>query len=774
MPDQPNAAAISLTTPLGEIPRLRVDHAEALARLEIETVADLVRHLPARYERIEAEGTIAELVLGGIGTVRGEITATRLVPRGKRPRFEAVVMDHTGRLDVVWFNQTYLKDKLYPGLVVRVQGQAKRHGASVQMVNPKFEVVEAEAPASGGTEETAAERRGTQGQEAYIRPVYPASEAISSREIERVVEVVLDGALRQIEDHLPPEFRKKRSLPELREAYRMAHRPESMEEGREAVRRLAYDELLMMQLGVFLRKAQLRGSVRAPELKWTKTIDEHIRQRFPFALTGAQERVIKEIVGDLSHDEPGNRLIQGDVGSGKTVVALYAMLVAVANKQQAALMAPTELLAEQHYLSISEMLKGSSVKVELLVGALSENEKRSIHRRLESGDIDILIGTHALLTERVRFESLAVAVIDEQHRFGVHQRVSLRSKGMGLTAEDAESAEAGGGNDRLLRPSPRPRPTSAPSAPPGVNLTITPHVIVMTATPIPRTLALTLLGDLDVSTIDELPPGRTPIVTKVVEGAKSGEVYEYVRKRLDAGEQAYIVTPMIDRGASAASLGGNSEREPEEDLNDLRTVMARLENGEFKGKRIAALHGRLKRETREAVMARFRAGQIDALVATTVIEVGVDVPNATMMVVEHAERFGLAQLHQLRGRVGRGRKKSLCVLISSPPLASGGGSLTPDAEARLAAMAATTDGFEIAEKDLLLRGPGEVFGMRQAGAPPFKVADLMRDRDLLAMARRDAETWIKKSPTLHGAGEDLLRKRLLKQHGQWLGLADVG
>ncbi|HVU65133.1 MAG TPA: helicase-related protein [Phycisphaerales bacterium] len=295
-----------------------------------------------------------------------------------------------------------------------------------------------------------------------------------------------------------------------------------------------------------------------------------------------------------------------------------------------------------------------------------------------------------------------------------------------------------------------------------------PHILVMTATPIPRTLALTLLGDLDISTIDELPPGRIPIATRIVSPDRSGEVYRYIRERLDAGEQAYIVVPLIDSGASTAGQGGD------EDLNDLRTVMARLEAHEFAGKRLAALHGRLKRDTREAVMARFRAGQIDALIATTIIEVGVDVPNANMMVVEHADRFGLAQLHQLRGRIGRGQRTHqalpppppLCVLLGQP--------LTPEAEERLKAMAATTDGFELAEVDLKLRGPGEVFGMRQAGAPPFKVADLMRDRDLLALARRDAIDWIRRSPTLHGPGEDLLRRRLLKLHGQWLGLADVG
>ncbi len=760
------AAPTSLTTPLPAVRGLRKDRADALARLDVHTVADLIRHLPMRYERQEAEATISQIVPGTIASARGEVTATRIVRHGKRPRFEVVLVDDTGRLDLVWFNMTFLKNQVYPGLRLRVQGTAKRHGPGLQMANPRLEILnaEGEAEAVPGTDDGSIPSGEPQAREARIRPVYPASEAINSQQIEKAVGTVLDAALAQIPDHLSPEYRKQRSLPELAAAYRMAHQPESLADAREATRRLAYDELLMLQLGVFLRRAQLRRTVRAPRLQCTEAIDRRIRERFPFALTGAQERVIKEITADLQSDEAGNRLIQGDVGSGKTVVALYAMLVAVANRQQAALMAPTELLAEQHFTSISKMLEGSSVRVELLIGALSESEKADIRARLASGQIDILIGTHALLTEGVRFESLAVAVIDEQHRFGVHQRASLRSKGSGTT-ESTESTERGTRQGPLPQ-SQSPPPSSVPSVPSVVNFDskpVAPHIIVMTATPIPRTLALTLLGDLDVSIIDELPPGRTPIATRVVDPARSGEVYQYIRTRLDAGEQAYIVVPLIDSGASTANEGGDAE------LNDLRTVMARLEAHEFQGKRLAAMHGRLKRDTREAIMARFRSGQIDALVATTVIEVGVDVPNANAMVIEHADRFGLAQLHQLRGRIGRGTGKShtpLCVLLGEP--------ITPDAAARLEAMAATTDGFVLAEKDLELRGPGEVFGMRQAGAPPFRVADFARDRELLAMARRDAAAWINRSPELRGPGEDLVRKRMMKLHGKWLGLGDVG
>ena len=703
---------------------MRGQWAEGLAKMGIFTVADLVKHLPMRYERIEAEAAIRDLAAGHIVTARGEVSATRIKAVGRRPRFEAVLLDHTGRLDLVWFNQTYLKDRVYPGMHLRVQGQARRFGPQggwLQIVNPKWEVLEEgeEAPASA--------------QEARVRPVYPASEHINSYRIELAVQKVLDAAVPLIEDHFGEEFRKAKDVPALGEAYRMAHRPASEEEAAAAHRRLAYDELLMLQLGVFLRRAQIRRTMRAESLKWSEEIDRRIRERFTFTLTGAQDRVIREIVEDLTHESPANRLIQGDVGSGKTVIALYAMLLAATSGHQAALMAPTELLAEQHYLSISEALKGSNVRIELLTGAMGRAEREAALARIAGesaagANADLVIGTHALLTGDVRFRSLAVVVIDEQHRFGVHQRATLKSK----------AAEVSRGKDARQ---------------------LVPHTLVMTATPIPRTLALTLLGDLDVSTIDELPPGRTPIATRVVDGEKSPEVYTFVRQRLEAGDQAYIVVPAIDTGASAAGAGGD------EDLADLRSVMTRLEAHELSGKRLAAMHGRLSPRTRDHIMHRFRAGMIDALVATTVIEVGVDVPNATVMVIEHADLFGLAQLHQLRGRVGRGKKRSVCVLIAEPK--------TPDAEQRLAAMAETTDGFVLAERDLEIRGPGEVFGQKQAGAPPFKVADLMRDRELLVMARRDAAAWIERSPELHGPGEDLLRKRLLKLHGKWLGLGDV-
>jgi ATP-dependent DNA helicase RecG len=711
-----------------DVPGIGPRRATDLATLGLTSIGRLLGYLPMRHEHLEAESTVEEVAAGRNISTRGEITATRVVMRGK-PRFEAVMLDHTGRLDLVWFNQTYLRERLHPGTRIQVEGQAKRRGPGLQLINPKFTILTdaREAPV----------------REERLRPVYPASEAVPSRMIEAAVRAVLPLALPLIEDHLSAEYRRPRELPSLAEAYRMYHAPESEAEVAAARRRLAYDELLLLQLGVALKRAHLRQTLKAPALRWSEAIDRHIRERIPFTLTPAQDGVVADLVKDLSTDAPTNRLIQGDVGAGKTAVALYAMLMAVASEQQAALMAPTEILAEQHYAGISLMLEGSKVRIALLTGATPPNERAEILDRVASGRIDLLIGTHSLLTESVRFSDLAIAIVDEQHRFGVHQRATLRSKAAGPAAANT-----------------------------------TPHILVMTATPIPRTLAITLFGDLDISVIAGLPPGRLPIATRVVPFEKRPDVYAWVRERLDRGDQAYIVAPAIgaDPGERGPALQPGVTPDDDEaessgaagPLVTTRALLAELERGPLAGKRLALLHGRLGRPTREAIMERFRAGAIDALVATTVIEVGVDVPNATTMIIENADRFGLAQLHQLRGRVGRGEKKSACVLIGPE------GELTPDGKARLDAIAATSDGFALAERDMELRGPGELFGTRQSGMPPFKVADLARDLDLLKLARRDAAAWIERSPTLAAPDEALLRRRLAKTHGQWLGLGDVG
>ncbi|MBX3383018.1 MAG: ATP-dependent DNA helicase RecG [Phycisphaeraceae bacterium] len=712
--------AVTLVTPIEALPGVTERQAGFMRSLGVTNLGRLVAYLPMRHERVEGETPVREMKADTLATARGEITATRPVRRGRSPRFEAVLHDGTGRLDLVWFNQMFVGDRVAPGVFLRVEGKVRRRGPGLQMANPRWHVVDAaqaRAPA----------------EDARVRPVYPATADFSSRQIERVMAKCVPLGLALIDDHLPEAFRREKAMPELREAYRMQHAPADEHEVKESRRRLAYDELLMLQLGVHMKRAHLRTRLKAPALRWGEAIDAHIRQRLPFTLTPSQDKVVKEIAADLARPTPANRLIQGDVGSGKTVVALYAMLMAVASGCQGSIMAPTEILAEQHHASITRMLAGSRVRVELLTGGVARDQRESVLARLASGEIDILVGTHALLTEDVRFSNLAVAIIDEQHRFGVVQRASLRAK-----ASDAST---------------------------------TPHVLVMTATPIPRTLAITLFGDLDVSVIGGLPPGRRPVMTRVMSSGERDVVYAEVLPLLEEGQQAYVVAPAIDTGAPEPMLIQEAPREPaggapRPPLRDCRTVAAELAATYLPGKRIGVMHGALSRAARETVMERFRRGEIDVLVATTVIEVGVDVPGATVMIIEQADRFGLSQLHQLRGRVGRGDKPSRCYLIADPT--------TDDAMARLHAVEATPDGFALAEKDLELRGPGEMFGARQSGLPPFKVADLMRDRELLAMARRDAAAWIERSPVLANPEEALLKRRMLKAYGEHLGLADVG
>jgi len=685
-----------LTRQITELPGIGEKKAAGFRALGLTNVGKLIAHLPSRHQREAGEGQIADLVEGVLGTARGEIGACRAVRTGRMRRFEAALLDDSGRLDLVWFNQAFLEKKIHAGDLLRVQGMPKERGGGLQMANPRFELLEdGDEPAPMSEDK--------------LRPVYPASERITSREIEDAIASVLEEALAEIEDHLPEAYRAERELPELRDAYRMLHAPEDESEVKEATRRLAYDELLLMQLAVHHRRAHIRRMFSAPDLDTSDAIHGRILERLPFTLTSAQDRVVADLRRDLARPHPANRLIQGDVGSGKTAVALYAMLTAVAGGHQAALMAPTEILAEQHAASIGRILEGSRVRIGLLTGA-SESRKET-HEALAAGEIDLAIGTHALISERVAFRSLAVAVIDEQHRFGVRQRAVLRS-----------------GSDEGLAP----------------------HTLVMTATPIPRTVSMTLYGDLDVSVIDALPPGRTPITTELMPIAQRAVAYKDVGARIARGERAYVVVPAIDS----------------EELRDIERVRADLAERFLTGARIGVVHGRLKREERERTMAAFRAGELDVLVATTVIEVGVDVPEATAMVIEHAERFGIAQLHQLRGRVGRGSAASSCWLLAE--------ATTEDAAARLSAVAGTSDGFKLAEEDLKIRGMGELFGTKQSGLAPFRVADPQKDRELLSQARRDAEAWIAASPDLGRPEEAVLRRRLERAHGPWLDLGDVG
>lgn len=702
--------SMTLTTSIRDLPGAEPNTAAAMGRLGIRCLADLLLHMPTRYRRsqpwqaIERAASAADGDTADEMEVHGEVVS---VERGfgRAAKVEAVIEDASGEIDLVFFNQPWVQRKLHPGMKVQATGRPRVYKSRVQIANPKWRRIEDDAslcpPATDQTE-------------AELIAVYPASEDMPSDRIAAIIKANLDRATALLDDHLPDDYRSSHGLPTLATAYTHLHRPELEEQIDSARRRLILDELLMLQLGVMMKRFHRRTHLRAGSLPLTAEVAARIAARIPFPPTESQQRVMAEIGLDLSESIPMNRLLQGDVGSGKTVVALAAMLQAVAHGKQAAMIAPTELLAEQHERTLRQFLQHAPLQLGLLTGSLGAADRRELVDAIAAGDIDIVIGTHAVLTEDVIFRDLAVAVTDEQHRFGVRQRASLRDK-----AAD---------------------PTRSP------------HQLVMTATPIPRTLSLTIFGDLDVSIIDELPPGRVPVQTLAIDRTAAAAVYEDIATRAREGERAFVVVPVID--------------ESEAGLTDLHSHRSVLASGPLKSCRVEAMHGRLNQQERDDIMERFRRGDIDVLVATTVIEVGVDVPEATVMVIEDADRFGLAQLHQLRGRVGRGDRAGRCVLIAEPA--------TEQGRQRIDAMVETNDGFQIAERDLAIRGPGELFGAKQSGAPPFRIAALPRDMELLALARRDAEAWIEQDPLLTQPQHTLLRKRLLKAHGKWLGLGDVG
>ena len=669
-----------------------------LHRLGLQTLGDLLDYLPRDYRFESSERGVDELVNEQIQTVRGEVVAADFIAGRPRSRFEATVKDGRSgeRLACVWFNAAWMRTKLRPGMTVRVRGKVRTFRNMPQMANPKWEEVdEATAEISDDT----------------FRPIYAATADLGSEQIETLIKDHLDAAASQVVEWFPQEMLDARHLLSRGEAYRKIHRPGDRAEAFEARRRIVYDELMLLQLGLAMSKRLREGRISAPVLRIDKTLDGRIRERFPFALTDAQQNAAYEIAADLKTGLPMNRLLQGDVGSGKTVVALYAMLTAVANKMQAVLLAPTEVLAAQHHITLSRFLEGSSVNIELVVGRLKKKERQKLNERLASGDIHIAVGTQALLSEGVDFANLGLVVVDEQHKLGVKQRAHLRGKGH------------------------------------------SPHYLVMTATPIPRTLALSYLADFDVSTINALPPGRQPIETKHLKPEQHEQAYSFVRRQVERGRQAYVVLPQID----------------EDGVSDAKSVVSHFEtlaSGPLNGLKLAMLHGQLPADEKAEAMRSFRAGEADVLVATTVIEVGVDVPNATTMVIENAERFGLSQLHQLRGRVGRGGEKSYCLLVSEAN--------TETARQRIDAMVETTDGFKLAEVDLQLRGPGDFFGTRQHGLPSLKVADLSQEMDLLHDAREDALALLDQSPRLDRPDLAALRKALFSRYGETLQLALVG
>ncbi|HUT61949.1 MAG TPA: ATP-dependent DNA helicase RecG [Phycisphaerae bacterium] len=684
---------IELDTPIRYVKTVGPARAEQLDQLGIRTVEDLLMYFPRRFD-LRRQAQPIKTLRGDepAATVAGEVIEVQERPYGKRPFFQCTIDDGTAMVNARWFHGGYLRSRITPGVQIALSGKVSTFRDYPQLINPNVQLLY--------------DATGADLLEDELLPVYPAAGRLSSGIIAQIVKQVLPLAGGLVPRWFDGEYLRSRELLDRPAAVAAMHRPEDTKHWAAARRRLAFDECLLMQLGIAIMR--MRERVRpAYALPTSEAIDKRIRARFPFELTKAQDGAVRQIAADLGRERPMNRLLQGDVGSGKTVVALYAALLAVANRKQAAIMAPTEILALQHFRKVEQYLRDSRVRLGLLIGGQRPAQRRQVLDKLAAGEIDLVVGTHALISSDVQFSRLALVVVDEQHKFGVRQRSTIRGKGYA------------------------------------------PHYLVMTATPIPRTLALTVFGDLDVSVIDSLPPGRGRTATRVTGEDKQPEVMQFVSERLAAGEQAYIVYPLVSPSA-------------ELELASAQEAYEELTAGALAGFRVGLVHGQLPQGRKDEVMAEFRSGRVQALVASVVVEVGVDVPSANVMVVMHADRFGLAQLHQLRGRIGRGAGDATCILVASRA--------GPAARRRLEVLAATTDGFKIAEEDLRIRGPGEFFGTRQHGLPELKVADLIEDFELLRMARRDAFEIVREDPFLAAPHHQQLRREMLRAYAGRLDL----
>ena len=702
---------LEVSTPVQYVKGIGPRLAEVLAAKGISTVEDLLYYLPFRYEDRLNPRTIAELRPGEMATVIAEVRGSGLfrTSRSHTEIFQMTAGQGRAKLTCLWFHGRYLTGKFQAGQLVALYGKVEedRKGrGGLRIIQPQFEIL-------GEAEGEAADRAAQSLEIGRIVPIYEsaANGKITSRWFRRIIHSVLEN-LPELAESIPGPICERLQLISRQQAFWEAHWPEAGESlanlqaaRTPAHRRLIFEELFFLELGLELKRRK-----RRTHTGFSFELNDRVRQAIkgilPFHPTAAQKKVLKEIATDMEQPFPMRRLLQGDVGSGKTIVALQAAIIAIENGCQVALMAPTEILATQHYLSARRILENAGYHIALLTGSMEQDRKRDLRRHIARGDAQLVIGTHALIQETVEFANLGLVIVDEQHRFGVIQRFKLMRK-----AKESQTEP--------LSYEPRCTPDGAAIHRRAPSFALAePDTLVMTATPIPRTLALTIYGDLDVSVLDELPPGRSPITTRRVPDQRADEVWDFVRKQVAAGHQTYVVYPVIEE---------NEERE----LKAAIQMYNKLRREILPDLRIGLLHGRLEAEEKDAVMRRFQKGEIDVLVSTTVIEVGVDVPNASVMVIEHAELFGLAQLHQLRGRIGRGPASSYCILMT-------GRKVSEEAEQRLQAMLGTTDGFKIAELDLELRGPGEFFGTRQAGMPSLKVANILRDRDLLELAKREA------------------------------------
>ncbi|MFA5794587.1 MAG: ATP-dependent DNA helicase RecG [Candidatus Brocadiia bacterium] len=676
--------------------------AKLLNRLNINTLQDLLYYFPRTYldrsklqpiSQVISERPEDEVIISG-----QILTISAYRTKSGMNITEIAVGDDSGIITAVWFNQFFLKRVFAKGQKILLAGKLARYGRAPQIANAEYEIIPTQLMPGENDSYTPVHTQG-------IVPCYGLTEGLGQKFIRRLMKDTVPAYAPLLPDVLPrPLTAGQIPLPE---AVNAMHFPASMESMAPARQRLVYEELLLLQLALCLKRNQIKKSAVKYPIKISEHLDGRIRARIPFTLTPAQERVIAELKTDLESPHPMHRLLQGDVGSGKTIVAIYAILAAIGNKLQSALMAPTEILAEQHFNTVTRLLAGSSVRIAFLRSGIAKTERQAALESIKQGDIDLVIGTHALIQKDVEFVRLGLIIIDEQHKFGVIQRETL------------------------------------------VNKTDNPHLLVMTATPIPRTLALTAFGDLDVSTIDQLPPGRQPVKTILRASQKMPEAIDFIRNRIKEGRQVYFVYPIIDE---SDSIPAKSATQMAKQLKDI-----------FSEYQVGLLHGRKTDQHKEKIMNDFRAGKIQILVSTIVIEVGIDVPNASIMAIEHAERYGLAQLHQLRGRIGRGAHKSYCLLF--------GDFTTEDAESRLKIMEATNDGFRIAEEDLKIRGPGEFFGTRQSGIPAFRIADLSRDFEVLKQTRQDAQALLANDPFLQSPQHKLLFNAIKQQYKDLLTLA---
>ena len=704
------------STPVQYVKGIGPRLAEILAAKGVFTVDDLLHYLPFRYEDRANPRTIAELKAGEMATVIAEVRTSGLFRTRKMPIFQMTAGQGRTRLRCIWFNGSYLKDRFQAGQMVALYGRVEDNRGELELKQPQFEIL-------GEAEGEAADQKAAASLEiGRIVPIYETAGQgrLTSRWFRRIIHSALESLTAEIPEALPSAVRRRMNLVPPRDALWQVHWPVEGESISALINwrtpahiRLIFEELFFIELGLELKRREQKAQTGIA-FDLNDRVREAIKRILPFHPTNAQKRALKEIASDMQKPCPMRRLLQGDVGSGKTLVAFEAAIIAIENGYQVALMAPTEILAQQHYFSARRILEPSGYRIVLLTGSLEDDRKRETRRHIAQGNAQLVIGTHALIEQKVEFAKLGLVIVDEQHRFGVLQRFKLMKKDS--TESNLEAAVPAPQEIRVgaaLQARPVERSSTSHVTGPAE-----PDVLVMTATPIPRTLALTLYGDLDLSTLDEMPPGRTPIVTRRVGDERADEVWHFVRKQVTAGHQAYVVYPVIE----------------ETEDNELKAAMKmynELSKKIFPDLNVAVLHGRMDADLKEQVMRLFQQGKIQILVSTTVIEVGVDVPNAAVMVIEHAERFGLAQLHQLRGRIGRGAAKSYCILMT-------GGKVTEEAERRLDEMVRTTDGFKIAELDLEMRGPGEFFGTKQAGLPSFQVANLIRDRHLLERAKKEA------------------------------------